>query len=113
MDWFSSMAIYFWRSRQAWILSFLDHLFCWFLVNPTDTFIDVAVDASKKLISFAAGLLQSLEGDMLSFLVQISLAVAEIDDEYFILFLGETGEEVGGRDVVVDESFGVNPLYSV
>lgn len=46
-----------------------------------------------------------------SFLVKIFLAAAIVDHEYFILFFAQAYKEVVGFDIVVDETFGMDPLY--
>ena len=69
----------------------------------------MAADAPEEGTPLEAGLLL-LEAKVVAVLVQVFLAVPEVDGKYLVLLLAETDDEVAGVDVVEDESLGVDPL---
>ena len=72
----------------------------------------MAADAPEEGTPLEAGLLL-LEAEVVAVLVQVFLAVPEVDGKYLVLLLAETDDEVAGVDVVEDESLGVDPLDAV
>ena len=51
-----------------------------------------------------------LELQMMVFRVKVLLATSEVDHENFILFLPKPNQEVGWFNIIIDQSFGVNPF---
>ena len=50
---------------------------------------------------------------VMSFLAKVLLAVPKIDHKNFVLLFSKSHHEIIGLHVIIDQSFGVNPLKSI
>lgn len=72
----------------------------------------MTVDASEPRLPLEWPFLFFIR-EVVVLLVQVLLAITKIYNEYFILFLTQTYYKVSGINVVVDETFGMNPLNAI
>jgi len=72
----------------------------------------MTVDASEPCLPLEWPFLFFIR-EVVVLLVQVLLAITKIYNEYFILFLTQTYYKVSGINVVVDETFGMNPLNAI
>ena len=53
------------------------------------------------------------KSDMVTIFVEISLAVSKVYNKYFILLFSKADDKIIRLDIVIDKSFGMDPLDTV
>lgn len=72
----------------------------------------MAIDASESGIPLKRSWYFFI-GKVIAIFIDILLAITKIYDEYFILLLTQTHDKVSRVDIIVDKSFGVDPLNTI
>ena len=53
------------------------------------------------------------KSDMVTIFVEISLAISKVYNKYFILLFSKADDKIIRLDIVIDKSFGMDPLDTV